>query len=58
MGRFTIFKGQDNKWYFNLKARNGEIVCASQGYTSKQGAKKGIRALRTAALLCRTKVES
>ncbi len=39
---FNVFKGMDGQYYFNLRAKNGEIVLQSEGYTSKQNAVKGI----------------
>ena len=45
-GKFTLFKGSDGQFYFNLKAPNGEIIGRSEGYTSKQGALNGIDAVR------------
>lgn len=34
MGKFEIFEGADGKFYFHLKAENGLIIAASQGYTT------------------------
>ena len=46
-----IFKSEENsKWYFHIVARNGKIVAQSQGYKSKKGALKGVRALHIEAL--------
>lgn len=39
---FEVFKGEDRKTYFRLRAGNGEIMLASQGYTAKSSAMKGI----------------
>lgn len=39
-----------DKWYFRVRARNGEIVAQSEGYTTRAAAEKGIRALRRALL--------
>ena len=37
--KFEIFQSEKNKQhYFRLKAGNGEIILASEGYVSKQGA--------------------
>ena len=41
-GAFELFKGKDGQWYFRLKSANHEIVLASEGYTRKWNAKKGI----------------
>jgi len=43
---FTLFIGADEKFYFNLKAGNGEIICSSQGYTTKQAALNGIASIQ------------
>jgi hypothetical protein len=40
--KFEIFKGKDDHFYFHLKAGNGEVILASQGYTTKVNCKKGI----------------
>lgn len=48
--KFQLFKGKDSQWYFRLRAANGEIICASEGYTSKQMCKKGIEAVKLTAL--------
>jgi len=47
--QFKIFKGKDKKYYFHLKAMNGEIIAASEGYNNKAGALNGIDAIKTAA---------
>lgn len=49
MGTFTLFKGKDDQYYFNLKADNGEIIAQSEGYTSKQSAENGIASVRSNA---------
>ena len=41
--KFEIFKDkQGEKFYFHLKAGNGEIILASQGYTAKASCQNGI----------------
>ena len=40
--KFQIFKGANSEYYFRLTARNGEIILASEGYTSKQSCFGGI----------------
>ena len=37
------------KFGFHLKAPNGEIIAASQGYETKANAEKGIEAIKTHA---------
>ena len=46
-GKFTISKGRNQKFYFNLKGLNGEIILASQGYAGRDGCRKGIESVRT-----------
>ncbi len=45
--KFQIKKARNEKFYFHLLARNGEIILASQMYASKATAKKGIESVRT-----------
>lgn len=44
--KYQIFRGADNQFYFHLRARNGEIVLASEGYVAKSSARAGIRSVR------------
>jgi uncharacterized protein YegP (UPF0339 family) len=37
---------EDDKWYFHLKAPNGKVIAASEGYNQKRNAKKGIAAVK------------
>lgn len=48
--RKLVFKGKNGKWFFHLQAANGKIIFQSQGYKTKQGALKGIRAIETVFL--------
>lgn len=43
--KFEIFKGKDEEFYFHLKAGNGEIILASQGYTQKANCKNGVESV-------------
>lgn len=47
--KFEISKDKSGKFRFHLKAPNGEIIAASQGYGSKASAEKGIEAIKTHA---------
>jgi uncharacterized protein YegP (UPF0339 family) len=58
--KFTIFRRETitndgrrvavSRFYFNLKATNGRIICQSEAYNSKQACKNGIASIkRTAA---------
>ncbi len=46
---FTVFQGKDDQYYWNLKAKNGEILCQSEGYTTKQSAEGGVEACKRQA---------
>jgi uncharacterized protein YegP (UPF0339 family) len=44
--KFEVFQSPKNKrYYFHLKAVNGEIILASQKYATKQSAEKGIQSI-------------
>jgi uncharacterized protein YegP (UPF0339 family) len=45
-GKFVITQGKDEKYYFNLKAGNGEVILASQGYKSKADCLNGIESVK------------
>ena len=47
---FDIFKDKKGEFRFNLKAANGEIILASQGYTSKESCLKGIESVKKNAI--------
>ncbi len=53
MGKFELWIDKKGEWRFNLKARNGQVIAVSEGYTSKAGAKSGIRSVRINAVLSR-----
>lgn len=46
MGKFVINMDKGNKFRFNLKAENGEIILSSQGYVSKSSCENGIESVR------------
>ena len=47
--KFEISKDHVRKYRFHLKAPNGEIIAAGQGYETKANAEKGIEAIKTHA---------
>jgi uncharacterized protein YegP (UPF0339 family) len=47
--KFEISKDHASKFRFHLKAPNGEIIAARQGYETKAGAEKGVEAVKTHA---------
>jgi uncharacterized protein YegP (UPF0339 family) len=47
--KFEITTDKAGKVRFHLKAPNGEVIAASQGYETKANAEKGIEAIKTHA---------
>lgn len=45
--KFEIFKGLDSKFYFHVRALNGEIVIQSQSYSSRTSALNGAISVNT-----------
>lgn len=45
--KFETFKADDGKYYFRLRADNGQVVLDSQGYTAKSSAQAGISSVTT-----------
>lgn len=43
MIKFEVYLGADNLFHWRLRASNGQIVCWSEGYSSRQGAEQSIR---------------
>ena len=52
--RYEVFMDRAERFRFHLKASNGEIVCASQGYSTKQRALDGIASIAENAPLAET----
>jgi uncharacterized protein YegP (UPF0339 family) len=46
--KFEIYKSGD-QYRFRLKAANGEIVATGESYSTKQGAERGVEAVKNAA---------
>lgn len=44
--KFVIYKDKRNKFRFNLRATNGEIIAASEAYTTKANCKNGINSVK------------
>lgn len=47
--RFQVFKGIDSKYYFHVRASNGQILVQSQSYTTRASAITGSRSVETNA---------
>lgn len=49
-GKFEIFRSTTNmQFYFRLKAANGQVILASEGYVNKGGCENGIASVRNNA---------
>ncbi|MFC3957488.1 HVO_2922 family protein [Halovivax cerinus] len=47
---FEVFRDRADEWRWRLVARNGRIIADSgEGYTSKQGAERGIESVKRSA---------
>lgn len=44
--KYEVKKSKNNKFYFNLKAGNGEIILTSEMYNDKSAAMNGIDSVR------------
>ncbi|MBZ0206216.1 MAG: YegP family protein [Flavobacteriales bacterium] len=49
MATFELYTDKADQFRFRLKAGNGEIILASQGYTAKDSALNGIESVKTNA---------
>jgi hypothetical protein len=48
--RFELYRDNAGEWRWRLLAPNGNIIADSgEGYTSKQGAKRGIQSVKNNA---------
>ncbi|MES0826966.1 YegP family protein [Ruegeria sp. SCP11] len=48
-GKFEIFEDKAGEYRFRLKAGNGEIILASEGYVQKASAENGIESVKSNA---------
>lgn len=44
--RFDRKESKDGKWYFTLKASNGQVIGSSETYESKSSCEKGIESVK------------
>lgn len=47
MGKFVITTRKNGEFQFNLKADNGQVILASEGYNTKAGCTNGIESVKT-----------
>lgn len=45
-GKFELYKDKKGEFRFRLKAGNGEIILASEGYKDRSGAMNGIESVK------------
>ena len=50
-GSFELYRDRRNEFRFRLKAGNGEIILASEGYVRRAGAENGIQSVRKNAVI-------
>jgi len=43
--RFEVKQAKNEKWHFNLKSTNGQVIGSSQMYASKSGMTNGIESV-------------
>ncbi|BDB41503.1 MULTISPECIES: YegP family protein [Mycobacterium] len=48
-GKFEIYQDRQGEFRFRLKAANGEVIAASEGYKTKAAAQHGVESVRTNA---------
>jgi len=44
--KFETFLGKNKQYYFHLRAKNGQIILSSEGYTTKSNCVKGIESVK------------
>ncbi len=44
--QFQVKTGKDGQFYFNLTAKNGQVILASEGYKSKDSCENGITSVK------------
>jgi len=45
-GKFELYKDKKGEYRFRLVASNGQTIATSEGYSSKDGALKGIESVK------------
>ena len=45
-GTYRLYQGNDEQWYFSLRAPNKEVILQSEGYVAIAGAENGIESVR------------
>lgn len=50
-GKFEIYQDKAGEYRFRLKATNGQIILASEGYSAKAGCTNGVASVKTNATI-------
>ena len=48
--RFVVFTGINGGWFWQLRARNGEVVASGEGFTSRKDANRSVTAVTRAGV--------
>ncbi len=48
-GKFELNSSSNGKFFFNLKAGNGQVILSSEMYDTRSGAENGIESVKTNA---------
>ncbi len=43
---FQVKTGKDGQYYFNLTAKNGQVILSSEGYKAKESCENGIASVK------------
>ncbi len=43
--QYSFKEGKNGKFFFNLKAKNHQVILSSQGYASENGTKNGMKSV-------------
>ena len=55
---FIIKQAKDGQFYFNLTAKNGQVIASSEMYTTKAACENGIASVKTNAPTAETDDQS
>jgi uncharacterized protein YegP (UPF0339 family) len=47
--RFQVLRSSNGLYWWRIKGGNGEIMCSSEGYTTKQSALHAVYVVKTSA---------
>ena len=53
-GQFKFKEGANGKFFFNLTAKNHQVILSSQGYASESGVKAGTKSVMKAVVGAKT----